>query len=132
MGKNRFLDIVLALRPSEHMVAFEFCHTQKKDRNYRQNLNHEQRLRFKRENELCISFSLLQPVLPTERQGKQGWQELEATAAGPKEEGEWEMDGELGLWERGQPVGSWSEEGERTGGGAFPDSICAKWHQVNR
>ena len=48
------------------MVAFEVCHTQKKNRNYRQNLNHdEQRLRFKRENELCISFSLLQPVLPT-------------------------------------------------------------------
>ena len=70
MGQNRFLDIVLALRPSEHMVAFEFCHTQKKDRNYRQNLNHEQRLRFKRENELCISFSLLQPVLPTH--GHQG------------------------------------------------------------
>ena len=80
----------------------------------------------------AMELELLQPVLPTERQGKQGWQELEATAAGPKGEGEWEMDGELGLWERGQPVGSWSEEVERTGGGAFPDSICAKWHQINR
>ena len=65
MGNNRFLDIEQALRPYEHMIAFEVCHTQKRDKNYRQNLNREQRLRFKRENELCISFSLLQPVLPT-------------------------------------------------------------------
>ena len=30
MGNNRFLDIEQALRPYEHMIAFEVCHTQKK------------------------------------------------------------------------------------------------------
>ena len=68
MGQNKFLNIVYALKTSEHMVVFKVC--PKKDRNFRQILNHEQRLRFKRENELCISFSLLQPVLPTH--GHQG------------------------------------------------------------
>ena len=80
----------------------------------------------------AADLGLLRRVRPDERRGVQGWAEVKMVAAGPKEGGEWEADGELALWEWGQQVASWGEEVERTGGGAWPDSMGAEWHQINR